>query len=138
MIDLNVSFVVQLVNFLITIVVLNWLLIKPIREIIQKRKDTVAGLVSEVETFSGDASAKLEKYEEALIAARKQATEERERVKDVAVAEESKLVSAAMEDAQSVLKAAREDIRAQVNSAMDSLKGQVDALAQKATERVLG
>lgn len=138
MIDLNVSLVVQLVNFLVTIVVLNWLLIRPVREIIKQRKDAVAGMVSEVETFSGDATAKLEKYEEALAQARRNATAERESVKDAAVEEEHRLVGAATEEAQADLKSAREEIEAQVKAAMDGLKGQVDSLAQKAADRVLG
>ena len=38
MLDLNITLVFQLVNFFIALYVLNLLLIRPIREIIRKRK----------------------------------------------------------------------------------------------------
>ena len=43
MVDLNITLWIQLANFLVTLVVLNYLLISPIRKIIRKRKDNVEG-----------------------------------------------------------------------------------------------
>ena len=45
MVDLNITLWIQLANFLVTLVVLNYLLISPIRKIIRKRKDNVEGLL---------------------------------------------------------------------------------------------
>ena len=42
-VDLNITLWIQLANFLVTLVVLNYLLISPIRKIIRKRKDNVEG-----------------------------------------------------------------------------------------------
>ena len=42
MLDLNITLVFQLVNFFIALYVLNLLLIRPIREIIRKRKAVMA------------------------------------------------------------------------------------------------
>ena len=138
MIDIDVTFFFQLVNFLIVLVGLNFLLVKPIREIIKKRKAHMDGVLNETETFAGQAEDKLKNYEAALAEARAAGTEERMRMKEEGVTEEQAIVGAASADAQEVLQAARKDVADQVKTAMDSLKGQVDTYAEQAVGKVLG
>ena len=47
MLDINITLLIQLVNFIVTLVVLDYLLIKPIRGIIKKRRDLAAGMLSD-------------------------------------------------------------------------------------------
>ena len=138
MIDIDVTFFFQLVNFLITLVVLNFLLVKPIRGIIQKRKEHMDAVLVESENFATQAEDKLKNYEAALSEARTAGTEERMKMKDEGVAEEQAIVGAATAEAQEVLQNARKDVADQVKAAMDSLKGQVDTFADKAVGKVLG
>mgnify|MGYP001548089512 CR=1 FL=1 len=138
MINIDVTFFFQLVNFLIILILLNWVLIKPIREIIKKRQDHMDGMLVEAESFASDAEEKLKNYEAALAEARAAGTEERMKMKDKGVAEEQAIVGAATAEAQEVLQSARKDVTDQVKAAMDTLKGQVDAFADKAVGKVLG
>ena len=46
MLDLNITLVFQLINFFIALFFLNWLLIKPIREIIKKRNGIMDDMAS--------------------------------------------------------------------------------------------
>lgn len=128
----------QSVNFLVTLVVLNFILLKPVREMIRKRKEFMAGQMGQIEKFTTDAEGKLKNYEEQLAAARKEGNEIRVQFKDEAVAQETKLLSAAGEDAASVLKAARVEIDGQVKLAMDQLSKDVETFAAKATDKILG
>ena len=68
MINFDISFVIQLVNFIITLLVLNLLLIKPVRGIIKKRNDLMAGRVDEINKFTDSATAKMSDYEAQLAA----------------------------------------------------------------------
>ena len=43
MIDINITAAIQLVNFLVTLAALNYLLIRPVRETIRKRKELMSG-----------------------------------------------------------------------------------------------
>ncbi len=86
---------IQGANFLITIFVLNVLLIKPIREIIKKRKGLMADQLEKIEGFNGSAAKKVEDYETQLAAARKEANELRAAKKDEGTAEEQALLSEA-------------------------------------------
>lgn len=132
------SIFIQFVNFVLTIIVLNALLFNPIRGIIKKRKELMAGQMDSIEKFNEQAGVKVKDYEKALDAARKQAVGVRSEMRQNGVAEEQKILSAAGEQAAKTLKAAQADIAQQFSSAMAQLKKEVDGFAQKAADKILG
>lgn len=138
MIDINFTVLIQLVNFLIVLVGLNALLIRPIREIIKQRQDKMSGLLGDSEQFASAADEKLTNYETTLAEARAAAIAERDTIKEAGLAAEAEILSKATKEAQDSIAASREQIRADVQKAMDVLTGQVGALADKATAKVLG
>ena len=73
MLDLNITLLFQLANFLIALFVLNILLIRPIRRIIRQRKDVMDGMRGEAESFEDEAAKRLDNYEAALVQARRDA-----------------------------------------------------------------
>lgn len=137
MIEIDITLVVQFINFVITLVVLNIILVRPIREIIKKRAGVMADLVGETERFTQTADEKLKNYEAALDEARKAGTSERLRYKDEGQSEEKEIVTAASTQAQQQLAQARSEIESQSKTAMDTLKSQVDSLADKAVAKIL-
>jgi len=137
MIDIDVSFFIQMVNFLITWMVLNLVLISPIRGILRKRAEFTATQVEAIEKFGLEAATKIKDYEAKLDAARKAGVEERTRQKDVAVAEEAKVVAEASGKAADVVAKARADVAAQMATAMKGLKSEVDKLASRAVDKIL-
>lgn len=138
MIDLDISFFIQFGNFVITLIVLNYLLVGPVREVIKKRKDKMAGLVEDSEKFTAEAEQKLENYSKALDEARAEGTSKRVALKDEGSTEEKSILSAAGSEAAATLKAERETVEAEVKTAMDGLKAQIDGLAGKVADKVLG
>ncbi len=138
MIDLDLTLVVQFINFLIVLVVLNYLLVKPIREIIKTRAESMAKTVEKTEQFTASATDKLKNYEVALAEARAAGTEARLRQKDEGLAEEKKLIEAATRESHDSLAAARKEIEAQSKGAIESLAAQVDDMAAKAVAKILG
>ena len=66
-------FFVQLANFIIILVVLNAVLIKPVRGMLKLRAETIAAQTSEVDGFTGSAEAKIKNYQAALEQARREA-----------------------------------------------------------------
>jgi len=137
MIDLDYTFFIQFGNFILTLGVLNFLLIRPVRNMISKRNDHMAGMVDSAEKFTSDAETKLKDYQKQLDAARQEGTTKRNALKDEGSAEEKGILSAAGEKAAAALKAERQTVASEVESAMSGLKGQVDALAGKVTDKVL-
>lgn len=138
MIDLDFSFFVQFVNFIITLLVLNILMFGPIRAVIKKRGELMAEKLGKVEQFTTQADAKLRDYQAALADARKDGVGIRNGLKAEGVKEEQSLLSAAGQEAASTLKAARADISGQAQSALGELKKDVEKYALKATDKILG
>ncbi|WP_319541179.1 ATP synthase F0 subunit B [uncultured Pseudodesulfovibrio sp.] len=129
---------IQGLNFLVMIFLLNIVLIKPIREIIKKRKGLMADQLEKIEGFNENAETKVADYEAQLTAARKEAGEIRNAAKDAGVVEEQALLSTAGAEASSTIQAARTEIKSQVKGAMEQLTKDVDKYAEQATGKILG
>lgn len=138
MIDLDYSFFIQFVNFIITLLVLNLLLFGPIREMIRQRGQLMADKLGKIEEFSAQAEAKMRDYQAALVGARKEGVDIRNGLKAEGVKEEQGIVSVAGQEAAAALKAARADIAAQTEGVLSQLKKDVEQYAAKATEKILG
>ena len=121
MIDLDITFFIQLANFFIVLAVLNPLLIKPIRKIIKERKEAAAALLGESEGFFQSAEGKLGQYEAALAEA---------------MSAGDGITAKAAQEAQASLKAARERIDADTAAAFDVLRGEIDPLARQIMDKV--
>ena len=117
MIDLNITLWFQLVNFLITLVVLNYLLIAPIRKIIRERKQKVEGFSGAIESF---------------------ANLHRKEAKAEAEAEERIILAAAGRDAQASLQATQAAVRAEAEDAHKALQADMKAFTDAALAKILG
>jgi F-type H+-transporting ATPase subunit b len=137
MIELNVTFFIQLVNFLIVLLLLNLILYKPIRGMLRKRAEIMSHKVSEVEDFSSTAEKKMKAYEIELDKARVKAQEIRAEFKGEGFAKESEIVDVASGEAMSIVKTAREQVSKEKETAISTLKKQVENFAAKATEKIL-
>lgn len=138
MIDLDATLFIQLANFLITLVVLNFLLIKPVREQIASRKALTTGYADSIEKFSAAASEKLSGYEAALADARANAAQAREAITAQGAAREQELLQTAHADAGAYLQSSREQTAKDAQAAMKTLLSQVNDLAAKAMSKILG
>ncbi|QGY39824.1 hypothetical protein GM415_06710 [Pseudodesulfovibrio cashew] len=129
---------IQAANFIVTVFVLNVLLIKPIREIIKKRKGLMADQMEKIEGFNKNATEKMADYEAQLASARAEANEVRSSAKEEATAEEQKLMAEAGKEASGTIQAARAEIEKEVQAAMGQLTKDIDKFAEAATGKILG
>lgn len=138
MIDLNISAIIQIINFLIVLAILNAILYRPIRAVIRKRAQRMEAQLLDIENFSAQAEQKMASYSEALSVAQQKGTEIRTQLKAEGYQEEAALLEDINKQAARELKSAREDAAAQVRAALDSLKSRVNGYAKKVTEKVVG
>ncbi len=138
MIDIDYTIFIQLVNFLVTIVVLNFLLINPVRDQISARNSLLHGYANEATSFAEKADAKLSQYEAALAEARALAGQARDSLKGEGLAQEQHILSDSHAEAQAFLNASREQIAQESKAAMKTLLSQVDTFAAKAMGKILG
>ena len=91
-------------GFFIALYVLNLLLIRPIREIIRKRKAVMDDMSGESESYEYQAEQRLSDYDNQLTRARQDAGQNREKAREAGAAEQASLVAEAQKRAQEGLR----------------------------------
>ena len=138
MLDINITAIIQVVNFFIAVIVLNYLLIRPIRSIIKQRKARLDDMLSSTEAFTSAAGEQLAEYQSSLSRARQEASLARAGARSDALREQQALVAEANKRAQEQLARAKESLLQEMQSAQAALAKQVKPLAAKAVNKVLG
>ena len=136
MIELNFTFFIQLVNFLIILAVLNLMLLRPIRGILQQRADQMGAQMGAIERFNAEAQNKLQNYEHALEKAREEGAQIRDAHKSEGQGKEHKIIEQASHEASEQLDASRQKIASEQETAAKELRKQVKAFAEQATEKI--
>ena len=137
MLDLNVTLIFQLVNFLVAIYVLNILLIRPIRDIIKKRNGIMDGMAEEAESFEYQAAERLTNYEAELARARQDAGLTREEGRAEGMVEQQKLVGDAQKSARDILAETRDSLQAQAAKTLDELRNQVSDFSARLAAKLI-
>ena len=129
MVDLNITLWIQLANFLVTLVVLNYLLISPIRKIIRKRK--------EIEAFVAERQQLLDEYESELRKAREAAAIYRKDGKVMGELERARIFDAASKDAQSEVRTTQAAVRADAGVTRRALQAKMHEFTEAAMAKLL-
>lgn len=138
MIDIDLAFVIQLINFLILMLVLNIFLFKPIRKVLAERSGKIAAAKSSAESVELDLQTKMADYEARLKAMKSGASDERGILIKEAQAEEGAILEAARKDAAETLAAIKARVAKEAADARMLLQEQAKSLSVDICEKVLG
>ena len=127
-----------MVNFLITLFILNVLIIRPIREVLARRRAHNAALAGDAGSMKDIAARKLESYEARLVQARAQMASSRDAAKKAGEREAQKHLEAVGAEARTIRQNATERMREESAAARRELEGRVAAYAESAIGKVLG
>ena len=137
-IDIDLAFVIQLINFLVLLAVLNVLLYKPIRKVIAERQGKIADAKSRAEGVDQDVQAKMADYEARLKEMKSGAADERGALVKEAQAEETTILEAARKEASEALAAIKSRVAQEAADARAILQEQAKVLSVDICEKVLG
>lgn len=138
MINLDLTFIIQIVNFLILMTVLNLFLFKPIRKAIADRTATLDSARQRAEAVDLEVQEKVALYEARLRDAKAKAGEERGVLKAEALAEEAAALEKARKEAGDSLAAIKETVAREAAQARTALQEQARFLSKDICEKVLG
>lgn len=138
MLDLNITLIFQLINFIIAIFFLNILLIRPIREIIKKRNALMDYLANEADAFHSDALNKLQDYEKQLAETRQMGNKTREEGKAAGLEELQAILGTAQQSAKKLLEDNRDQLHNQAEQALSELRDGIDDFSTKLGNKLLG
>lgn len=138
MIDIDLAFVIQLINFLVLLAVLNVLLYKPIRKVLAERQGKIADARSRAEGVDQDVQSKMADYEARLKEMKSGAADERGVLVKEAQAEEATIIDAARKEASATIAAIKERVAKEAADARTILQEQAKLLSVDICEKVLG
>ena len=138
MIELNLAFFVQVVNFGILVLVLNIFLYKPIRKVLADRRQVVDGAREKAAAVDLEVQEKMALYEVRLRDAKAVAAERRAESIKQAQAEETSLLEKARAEATVSLGTIRDRVAKEAADARVLLKQQAELLSIDISEKILG
>jgi F-type H+-transporting ATPase subunit b len=138
MITVDITMPIHILNILFLIVVLNAVLYRPVRRILTERKQKIADLNNEVETFNKNAKLRAEEFDQKFRDARRKAKAEFDTARNEAQAAGAETLQRIRSEADKAKAAQLSAIAADVKAAEQALKGQVDVFATEMAGKVLG
>jgi F-type H+-transporting ATPase subunit b len=137
-IELNLAFFAQLLNFIVLILILNTFLYKPIRKILSDRRQVIESAREKTVSVDLEVQEKIALYEARLREVKAEAANMRANALKQAQAEESVLLEAARQEAMARLGTIRSRIAEESLEAKKMLTMQADVLSGEICEKVLG
>jgi len=137
-IELNLAFVVQAINFGILVLVLNIFLYKPIRKILADRRQVIESAREKAASVDLEVQEKMARYEARLHEAKTEAAGRRAGALKEAQAQETALLEKARKEAAGSLDTIRARVAKEAADARVLLKQQAEALSGDICEKILG
>lgn len=138
MIELNLAFVVQLINFGILVLVLNIFLYKPIRKVLSDRRKVIDSAREKALAVDEEVREKMARYEARLREAKIEAGAIRAESLKQAQSEEAAVLEKARKEASSSLSSIRGRVAQEAVNAGELLKKQAEVLSGDICEKILG
>lgn len=136
-ISLDITFFIQLVNFLISLLIINALIIKPIRSNMARRKALIDADNKDTENFTQRMNAQYAQYDERIGKVRAEIALERERSKNSAEETARSMINAANDEARGIRQEATQKVQQESKEALEVLQAKVSGYSKDALSKIL-
>ncbi|MCK9197365.1 MAG: ATP synthase F0 subunit B [Syntrophales bacterium] len=138
MVDINLTLFVQMANFLVLIVILNYLLYKPILAILDKRKMRLDESEGEIKRLNATVEKKAAEYEEKLRMAKQDALGKKNEILKEAADSAKAIIDERRSKIPAMLAEFQGKVGQEVDAARRILKDQSQRISAEIAEKVLG
>jgi len=138
MVEINLTIVIQVIQFLILVFVLNRLLFKPIGQVLAERQQKIASWEEKTQNLQETARLNLEKYENQLTEERLKARESQEQLTRELKEKEDENIKAVSEKAALIVAETQQALEQERERLRVELRQQAKELSQILAEKVLG
>ena len=138
MIDINIAFFYQLINFAVLLVALNFILFKPLRAIMREREQGISGAFSDSKAAQERAQVLLEQYNISLAEAKQKAAAAYNTFYQQGLDAQRDMIAAERAKAGELLDKARKEIAEAAAAARGDLRKEAEALSQDISMKLLG
>lgn len=138
MININWTLGLQFVNFVILMILLNFLLYRPLRDILARRRENIVADHGKAKALEGEIEEKMARYQEKLQEAKTKGHEERNALRNQAQQEEARIMAEARDEAGQHMKTIKNQVAAEADVARKTLQKESAKLADAIAVKVLG
>lgn len=138
MIELNWTIFLQFANFFILLFLLQLILYRPFRAILERRRGTIDGSYQRAKEMEGQISEKMTRYQAQLEGAKQRGVQERMKLRQEALEEEGRTLAVAREGAAGRVQELRTRVAAETAAARGTLRDETERLARDIAGKVLG
>lgn len=138
MIDIDKTMLIQLINFLVLLIALNFILFKPIRQIMLDREQGISSALGDAKAAQERMQGLLENYNVSLADAKQKATTSYNTLYQQGLDAQRDMIAAERAKAGEMLDKARAEIAAASTAARTDLRKEAERLSQEITSKLLG
>ena len=138
MLNIDGTLIVQIVNFLVLLLILNFILFRPIRSVLARRADEINSRQKTIDDYQEQAETNEKGIEEGVIQARKEGYTEKEALRSQGLEEEKGILQEAGGGVEQKLSAAKKEIESKIEVARETLEDQVASFSDELAQKILG
>ncbi len=137
MLELNKWFFVLAANFFLLLILLHYLLYKPLLQKFKEREDTVQGSLDAAKNMGTKKEETISKLNRELADARSKAKEIFEILRAEGLQKQKEVVSQAESEASGIIEKTMADIRAETEKARNTLRAEVDKFSDEILRKLV-
>lgn len=138
MIQINITLIVQIINFLVLLLVLNALLYKPVTAKIREREARIRNDREKAAELDGQVLEQERRHQQELAIVRQTGAQEKNALTAEAKKKEAEILDKARADASRIVEDMKAAIRVEAEEVRKALKAEMTPLAQSISEKILG
>ena len=138
MLNIDGTLIVQIVNFLLLLLILNFILFRPIRRVLAQREGEMNSRQKTIDDYQKQAEKNEKGIEEGIVQARKEGYAEKEALKFQGLEREKEILQEAGGGVEQKLSAAKKEIESKVAVAREALEGQIAGFSDELAQKILG
>ena len=138
MIDIDITLLWQIANFIVLLIVLNFILFKPIRQVMQEREQGISSAFGDAKAAQERMQSIMEQYNASLAEAKQKAVTTYNAMYQQGLDAQRDMIAAERAKAGDMLDKARGEIAALSTTARADLKNEAERLSQDITAKLLG
>jgi F-type H+-transporting ATPase subunit b len=137
-IQINVTLIVQIINFLVVLLVLNALLYKPVMAKIREREARIRNDRDKAAELDGQVQEQEKRHQQELAIVRQTGAQEKNALTVEAKKNEAEILDKARAEASRIVEDMKASIRVEAEEVRKALTAEMTPLAQSISEKILG
>jgi F-type H+-transporting ATPase subunit b len=138
MIDIDISLLYQIINFLVLLIALHYILFKPIRQIMQEREQGISASFGDAKSAQDRVKSLLDNYNASLTEAKQKAATAYNTLYQQGLDAQRDMIAAERAKGSEMLDKARAEVTAASAAARADLRKEAERLSQEITTKLLG